>query len=172
MYPGMKYIHNKEEYIRFIDYIDKYVFKDMEQTESYFGLKLECDEDTGYYTQSILEYNGDIGYCPDSFPAIVYYHFNTYRDRVGNVEIRDVYFETAEALGIEIAEYKEQVVKQCKWMGNILAQYAYRKCKSCDGYCKECDDYWSDGFYLGFTEEELAKYCEFDRERSEKLMEG
>ena len=92
MYPGMKYIHNREEYIKFIDYIDRNFFKDMEQTEAYFGLKLECDEDTGCYTQSILEYNGDIEYCPDSFPAIVYYHFETLKDRLGKVEIRDVHF--------------------------------------------------------------------------------
>ena len=78
MNAGMKYIPNREEYIRFIDYIDRNFFKDMEQTEAYFGLELECDRDAGYYTQSILEYNGNIGYCPDSFPAIVYYHFDDY----------------------------------------------------------------------------------------------
>jgi hypothetical protein len=172
MHPGMKYIPNREEYIRFIDYIDRNFFKDMEQTESYFGLELECDRDAGYYTQSILEYNGNIGYCPDSFPAIVYYHFEDLEDRTGKFWIRDVYWETAENLGIKISEYKKPTVKLCKWRDTILSKYAWRKCKSCDGYCKECDDYWADGLYLGFTEEELAEYCEFSQERDNNFKEG
>ena len=171
MHPGMKYIPNKEEYIKFIDYIDRHFFQDMEQTEAYFGLKLECDEDTGYYTQSILEYDGNIGYCPDSFPAIVYYHFEDFEDRLGKVHIRDVYWETTENLGIKIAEYKKPTVKQCKWRGALLSQYGYRKCKSCDGYCKECEDYWANGCYLGFTEEEWAEYCKFNKERDKSFKE-
>lgn len=172
MNPGMKYIPNREEYIKFIDYIDRHFFKDMEQTEAYFGLKLECDEESGYYTQSILEYNGDIGYCPDSFPAIVYYHLADVENRVGKVKIREVYWETAEKLGIKISEYQEPVVKLCKWRDILLSEYAYRKCRSCDGYCKECDDYWAEGTYLGFTEEQWAEYCEFNRRRDENFKEG
>lgn len=173
MNAGMRYIPNREEYIRFIDYIDRNFFKDMEQTEDYFGLELECDECAGWYTQSILEYNGNIGYCPDKFPAIVYYHFEDIKDRIGKVRIREVYWKTIENLGIKIAEYKEPVVKLCKWKGDILSKYAPRKCIPCDGYCEECEDYWMDGCYLGFTEEEWAKYCKFSREqRDNNFKEG
>ena len=109
---GMKHIADKESYIKFIDYIDRYCFQDLIQSEEYFGFKLECDKD-GYYIQSILEYNGNIQYCPESFPAIVYYRFEDLEDRVGKVHIRWVDWETIENLGIKIAEYKEPVVKQC-----------------------------------------------------------
>lgn len=166
---GMKYIADKESYIKFIDYIDRYCFQDIMQTEEYFGLELECDEE-GYYTQSILEYNGNILYCPKSFPVVVYYRFEDIEDRVGKVHIRDMYFETTENLSIKIAEYTEPIVKQCKRKGPILGQYEWNKCKRCDGYCKACEDYWADGTYLGYTEEQWAAYCEFDRERTRKLL--
>lgn len=168
---GIKYISDKESYIKFIDYIDKYCFQDIIQTEEYFGLELECDED-GYYTQSILEYNGNIQYCPESFPVVVYYRFEDIEDRVGKVHIRDVYWETTETLGITVIEYKEPIVKQCKWKGPILSQYECNKCKRCDGYCKECKAHWTEGTYLGYTEEQWAAYCEFDRERTRKLLGG
>ena len=171
MKPCIKYIPNREEYIKFIDYVDRNFFKDMEQTETYFGLELECDECTGCYTQSILEYNGKIGYGPDSFPAIIYWRFDNLEDRLGKVYIRDVYWETIENLGIKISEYVKPVVKQCKWKGVLLCQYGYNKCKSCDGYCTECEDYWIDEYYLGFTEEEWAIYCEFERKRDKNLKE-
>lgn len=168
---GMKYIQDKDGYIKFIDYIDKYCFQDMVQTEEYFGLEFECDDD-GYYTQSILEYKGSIRLCPESFPVVVYYRFEDLEDRVGKVYIRDVYWETTENLGITIAEYNEPIVKKCKRKGPILVQYEWNKCKRCDGYCKACEDYWSDGTYLGYTEEQWAAYCEFDRKRTRKLLGG
>ncbi len=168
---GMKYIQDKDGYIKFIDYIDKYCFQDMVETEEYFGLELAYDDD-GYNTQSILEYKGNIRLCPESFPVVVYYRFEDLEDRVGKVYIRDVYWETTENLGITVAEYNEPIVKQCKRKGPILCQYEWNKCKRCDGYCNTCEDYWADGTYLGYTEEEWAAYCEFDRERTRKLLGG
>lgn len=165
MHHGIRYISSKAEYIKFIDYIDRHFFRDMEQTEDYFGLDLERDECTGDYTQSILEYNGSIVYCPDSFPVIVYYHFEDLTDRIGKTYIRELYWKTIENLGIKIAEYKKPTVKQCKWRGVLLSEYAPRKCRPCDGYCEECEEYWADGCYLGFTEEEWEQYCKFSRER-------
>jgi hypothetical protein len=167
---GMKYIPDRDGYIQFINYIDKYCFQDIVQTEKYFGLELSYDEDTGYYTESILEYKGDIGLCPESFPAIVYYRFEDLEDRVGKVHIRWVHWATTENLGIKVAEYNEPVVKLCKRKGPILVQYEWNKCKRCDGYCKECEDYWVDGTYLGYTEEQWAAYCEFDRKRTRELL--
>ena len=168
---GMKYIADKESYIKFIDYIDRYCFQDFIQTEAYFGIELECDED-GNYIQSILEYNGNIQCCPERFPVVVYYRFEDIEDRVGKVHIRDMWWETTETLGITVAEYNEPVVKQCKWKGPILSQYEWKKCKRCDGYCKECKEHWTEGTYLGYTEEQWATYCEFDRERMRKLLGG
>lgn len=168
MYPGMRYVADKSEYIKLIDYINRNVFLDYEVTERFFGLQLECDEEEGRYTQTILEYSGDIRLCPKSFPVVVSYWFDKTEDRVGKSEIQHWDWATVEELGIKIAEYNPPVVKQCKWKGEILAQYGYNKCKlRCDGYCKECKDYWVEGTYMDYTEEEWAKYCESDRKRDE-----
>lgn len=168
MYPGMRYVANKAEYIKLIDYINRNVFRDYEATEEFFGLQLEYNEETGYYTQTILEYDGNIHLCPKSFPVVVSYWFDEQEDRVGKMKIRHWDWATVEELGIKIAEYNPPVIKQCKWKGDVLAQYGHKKCKlNCDGYCKECEDYWADGLYMGYTEEEWAKYCEYDKRRNE-----
>ena len=73
-HAGMRYVPDRESYIQFIDYINKYYFQDTCQTEEYFGFELEYDEETGHYTQSILDYKGEIRNCPESFPAIVYFY--------------------------------------------------------------------------------------------------
>ena len=152
MNPGMKYIPNREEYIKFIDYINRNVFRDCETTERYFGFQLEYDEETDCYTQTILEYNGDIRLCPESFPVVVSFWFDKIKDRVGKMEVKYFDWATVEELGIKVFEYEKPVVKQCKWKGNVLVKYEHNKCRSCDGYYKECEEYWVDGCYLGFTE--------------------
>lgn len=168
MHPGMRYVADKSEYIKLIDYINRNVFRDYQVAEEFFGFQLEYDEETDRYTQTILEYNGDIRLCPKSFPVVVSYWFDKVKDRVGDSKIQYWDWATVEELGIKIAEYNPPVVKQCKWKGEVLAQYGYNKCKlNCDGYCKECEDYWAEGLYMGYTEEEWAKYCEYNRKRDE-----
>lgn len=156
---GMRYIADKEEYIKFINYINECFFEDMQITEAFFGLELECDEEAGVYTQSILEYRGDIKNCPESFPAIVYFHLDDYEDRIGKVSVREFYYETVEQLGIKIFTYEKPNIKRCKWKLPPLEHLARKKCRCvCDGYCPDCEDYWGDGTYLGFDENTWADF--------------
>lgn len=157
MHSGMKYIPNRDAYLEFIEYINKYYFHDTQATEEFFGFELMYDEDTGEYMQGVLDYNGDIEHCPDSFPAIVYYCLDDQPDTRGggNWSMRMLDYEPITSLGIEVASYKKPAVKRCNW--NILS--VHRECKhDCDGYCSDCEDYWVDGNYLGFTFEQLEDY--------------
>jgi hypothetical protein len=169
-HQGMRYIPDKESYLNFIDYICTNYFQDMQEAEYFFGLKLECDEEIGEYTQEIPEYKGEIRLCPENFPVIIAYHFEEQSDPrgCGKTIIRDIDWKTPEELGIEIAKYKEPQVKKCKW--KFVTEHAWagrRKCREiCDGYCSDCEEYWAEGLYLGFTQEEVARY--FNAEEREK----
>lgn len=93
------YIKDRQEYIKFIDSVqDK--FGCIEDWESFFGFNLKWDEKTGEVLETIFEYQGEIEYCPNSFPAIVYSLFDEGKDRVGDFQIRIIDFVTFEELGI------------------------------------------------------------------------
>lgn len=92
-------VRNKDEYIKFINDI-KDEFDCVEDWQYYFGFELKYDED-GLPLETIFEYHGEIKYCPDSFPAIIYCSFNNERDRFGKFEIRIIDYATFEELGIE-----------------------------------------------------------------------
>ena len=94
------YIKDKQDYIKFIDSVqDK--FGCIENWEYYFGFNLKWDEETGETLETIFEYQGEIEYCPNSFPAIVYSLFDSGEDRVGKFETLIVDFATFEELGIK-----------------------------------------------------------------------
>jgi hypothetical protein len=168
-HQGIRYIPNRENYLKFIDYICTNYFQDMQEAEYFFGLQLECDKETYEYTQGITEYKGEIRLCPESFPVIVAYHFEEQSDPrgCGKTIIRDIDWATMEELGIEIAKYEEPQPKKCKWKDiTARSRHGRRKCREvCDGYCADCEEYWAEGTYLGFTEEEVARY--FTAEESE-----
>ena len=90
-------VNNKEEYIKFIN-DTKDNFGCIEDWEDYFGFKLKWDETTGDVLETIFEYQGEIKYCPDSFPAIVYSLFE-------DIEIR--YSQTMEAHVVDFVTFKE-----------------------------------------------------------------
>ena len=99
------YVKNKEGYIKFIDDIrDK--FGSIEDWEDFFGFHLNWDEETGEVLETIFEYQGQIEYCPDSFPAIVYWLIDFNKDRFGDYGVKIVDFATFEELGIEILRCK------------------------------------------------------------------
>ena len=94
------YLKSRDDYVKFIhDVQDK--FDCNEDWESFFGFNLKWDEETGEVLESIFDYKGNIGYCPNSFPAIVYYLFDSTKDRMGNFNIRIVEFATVEELGLK-----------------------------------------------------------------------
>ena len=169
-YQGIKYIPDRENYLKFIDHICTHYFQDMQEAEYFFGLQLEFDEETGDYTQEITEYKGEIRLCPESFPFVVAYHFEEQSDPrgCGKTIIRDIDWRTPEELGITIAKYEEPQVKKCKWKTiTSVTKHGRRECRTiCNGYCSDCEEYWADGLYLGFTEEEVARY--FNAEEREK----
>ena len=97
---NFKLVRTKEEYIKFInDVQDK--FGCNEDWEDFFGFKLKWNEETGDVLETIFEYQGELRYCPDSFPAIVYYLFDNKEDRLGNCGIRILDFTTFEELSTE-----------------------------------------------------------------------
>ena len=93
------YIKDKQDYIQFIDSV-KDEFGCVEDWEYFFGFNLKWDEETGETLETIFEYQGEIEYCPNSFPAIVYSWFDSGEDRCGNFGIRIVDFATFEELRI------------------------------------------------------------------------
>lgn len=93
-------VKNKEEYIKFINEVQD-EFGCIEDWEDYFGFKLKWDETTGDVLETIFEYQGEIEYCPDSFPTIIYYLFGKKRDRLGDYGVSILDFATFKELGIE-----------------------------------------------------------------------
>ena len=167
---GMRFIPDKESYIKFIDHINKMYFQDMQQTEEFFGLELAYDED-GYYTEDILDYKGNIRLCPEEFPVVIFYNFDIQVDPrgCGKTYIRYLDWATTTELGIKSFEYEAPKFKQCKWKQPILAEHAWKRCKNvCDGYCTDCAEYWAEGTNLGFTEEEWAKYLAAEQKEQHK----
>lgn len=78
----------------------------------------------------------------------------------GKTIIHDIDWATPAELGIEVAKYETPKPKKCNWKDITSRQRrGRRKCKEvCDGYCPDCEDYWADGLYLGFTVEEITQY--------------
>ena len=98
---NFKCIKNKSEYIQFIDNIrDK--FDCIEDWEDYFGFHLKWNEATGEMLETIFDYQGEIEYCPHSFPCILYVDMEERYDRFGAIIIRlmNVDYATFDELGI------------------------------------------------------------------------
>lgn len=143
---GMKYISNRKEYLEFIDYIRRqYYNEDTQAVDDLFGLELESDEDTGVYTKSVLEHDGNIDLCPHEFPVIVYYYFDESADRVGKVTFEHIFWMTPEQLGIKVEKTEPSVVKKCRWKLPMYEQWASHKCRACNGLCADCERYWLKG---------------------------
>ena len=102
---SFKYIKNREEYIQFIDSIQS-EFGCIEEWEEYFGFHLNWDEDTGKVLETIFDYQGEIEYCPPSFPCIVYARFGSEYDIfLGTITTRQIDFATFEELGLKLENY-------------------------------------------------------------------
>ena len=93
------YVKNRDDYIKFINDIQD-EFGCVEEWEDFFGFNLKWDEETGEVLETIFDYQGDIEYCPNSFPAVVYCNFKKGKDRLGDFEMRTIDFATFEELGI------------------------------------------------------------------------
>lgn len=97
---NFKYIKDKQDYIKFIDSV-RDNFGCIEDWEHFFGFNLKWNEETGETLETIFEYQGEIAYCPSSFPAITYFLFDNGKDRMGDFGIRIIDFATFEELGIK-----------------------------------------------------------------------
>lgn len=143
---GMRYIGDRKEYLEFIDYIrTRYYDGDTQAVDDVFGLDLEYDEETGYYTKTVLEHEGNIRLYPDTFPAIVYYKFDKTEDRLGEMIFQEVFWKTLEQLAIKVERTEPQKVSKCRWKLPLYESWLHRKCKSCDGLCIDCRSYWKEG---------------------------
>ena len=95
-----KIINNLQEYKEFIASVQDY-FGCVEEWENFFDFQLKYDDD-GYPMETIDEYQGEIGYCPESFPCVVYHMFDKQRDRFGDVTTRLVDWVTFEEICLEV----------------------------------------------------------------------
>lgn len=143
---GMRYIGDRKEYLEFIDYIrTQYYNGDTVMVDDVFGLNLEYDEETGYYTKTVLEHDGDIKVCPDTFPVIMYYKFDETEDRCGKMTFQEVFWKTPEQLGIKAKRTNLYRIAKCRWKLPMYEPWMRRGCKSCDGLCIDCGEYWKEG---------------------------
>lgn len=95
------YLDSRDDYVKFIHDV-QYKFGCNEDWESFFGFNLKWDEETGEVLESIFDYKGEIEYCPNSFPAIVYYLFDSGKDRMGDFGLRIIDFVTTEELELKV----------------------------------------------------------------------
>lgn len=75
---GFIKINNYNEYKELLEYLSD-CFDCNEDWEYFFGFKLKWDENTGNVLETLKEYKGEIEYCPERFPCIVYYTFDSKR---------------------------------------------------------------------------------------------